>query len=84
MRLGEEIFHLLGGEDPARISYTVTDGGSGYFRNVKRLLEFSPVKIVLAGRKGGVAVEGEDLSLGKYCAGDLVICGEIACVKRKE
>ena len=74
----------MGGEDPARISYTVTDGGSGYFRNVKRLAEFSAQKIVLTGKIGRISVEGENLSLGKYFAGDLEVRGNISLVKREE
>lgn len=84
MRLGEEIFKILGGEDPARISYTVTDGGSGYFRNVKRLLEFSAGKIVLKGKTDRISVEGTDLSLGKYFAGDLEVRGRISLVRRED
>ena len=53
MRLLEEIFSMLGGEDPARIAYTVSPGG-GHFRNVKRVAEFSPQRIVFRGRRGGL------------------------------
>ena len=37
---------------------------------------------MLRGRTGAVRVEGENLSLGKYFAGDLVIEGDIARVER--
>ena len=83
MKLAEEIFKILGGEDPARISYTVTDGGGGYFRNVKRLLEFSACRLVLKGRKGSLSVEGENLSIGKYFAGDLEVRGKITGIWRE-
>lgn len=83
MKLSSEIFKIIGGEDPARISYTVTDGGGGYFRNVKRVVEFSTVKIVLKGKKDVLSVEGENLSLGKYFAGDLEVRGAISLVKRE-
>lgn len=85
MRLHEEILSELGGGgDPLRIKYTVVDGKGGYFQNVKRLLEFSPQRIVLKGRAGQVTVEGEALSLGKYCLGDVTVLGEITCVKKSD
>ena len=84
MRLGEEIFKALGGEDPQRISYTVTDGGEGYFRNVKRILAFSDACVALKGKRGGVRVEGTSLTLGHYCAGDLVVRGCILQVQHTD
>lgn len=81
MRFAAEIFRILGGEDPSRVSYTVTDGGGGYFFNVKRVAEFSATRIVLRGKRGAVAIEGEDLALGKYFAGDVEVRGSISLVK---
>lgn len=84
MRLREEIFKLLGGEgETARVQYTVVDGKGGYFQNVKRLPEFSERCIVLRGARGAVRVEGNHLSLGKYCAGDVAVFGDIVSVKRE-
>ncbi len=84
MRLREEIFRLLGGEgETARVHYTVVDGKGGYFQNVRRLPEFSDTAVVLRGRKGGVRVEGSGLSLGKYCAGDVAVFGDIRSVVRE-
>ena len=65
-----------------RVQYAVVDGKGGYFQNVKRLVQFSSTEVVLRGRTGAVRVEGENLSLGKYFAGDLVIEGDIARVER--
>ncbi len=85
MRLREEIFKLLGGEgDAARVQYSVVDGRGGYFQNVKRIKEFSAERIVFLGRSGGVRVEGRELTLGKYYAGDAAVLGEIYCVAREE
>ena len=67
-----------------RVQYTVVDGGGGYFQNVKRLLEFSPETLVLKGGKGSIRIEGENLSLGKYFQGDLVVHGLIKKVERGE
>lgn len=68
--------------DTGRVQYTVQDGRGGYFQNVRRILEFSEDRIVLAGKKGTVAVEGKSLSLGKCCMGDVQIRGEILKVER--
>ncbi len=65
-----------------RIQYTVQDGRGGYFQNVKRILEFSEEKIVLAGKKGSVTVEGKGLSLGKCYLGDVSVVGDISKVER--
>ncbi len=83
MKLGAEILKRLGGEDPSHITYTVTDGGGGYFCNVRRVAELSPARIVVRGKKGGLAVEGEGLALGRYDEGDLEVRGSIFLVKRE-
>ena len=67
-----------------RVQYTVVDGRGGVFQNVKRLLEFSDTAIVLAGKKGKVRVEGNHLALGKCCAGDITILGDVERVMREE
>ena len=79
MRFGEEIFKLLGGEDPARIAYTVSGGGA-YLRNVRRIREFSAARIECAGKRGGIKIEGEGLEISKYAAGDVVIRGAVHAV----
>lgn len=85
MGLLSEIKKNFSSEESAfRVQYTVVDGGGGYFQNVKRLLEFSPTVIVLKGGKGSLRVEGENLSLGKYFQGDLVVHGTILKVERAE
>ena len=79
MRLSEEIAKALGGEDPARIAYTVSGGGA-YLRNVRRITEFSAKRIALLGKLGGVVIEGRELTLAKYAAGDVVIGGTVQSV----
>ncbi len=69
--------------DLTRIRYTVVDGEGGYFQNVKRLVAFSSERVVFGGRKGQVTVEGSDLSLGKYCDGDVAVFGNIEGVFRE-
>ena len=83
MRLFSEITRVFGREeDSSRVQYTVLDGGGGYFQNVKKILEFSESAIVFKGKRGGVRVEGEGLSLGKYYLGDAVVRGRIERVSR--
>ncbi len=77
-----EICRAISAEAGAGVQYTVTEGKGGYFQNVKRIAEFSPSRIVLLGKKGGVAIDGTELSLGKYYGGDAVVCGAIAQVTR--
>ena len=86
MRLISEIAGLLAVEElsTTRVQYTVVDGRGALFQNVKRLLEFSDTRIVLAGRKGRVSVEGNGLSLGKCYAGDVTVLGDIVRVGREE
>ena len=68
--------------DTGKVQYTVQDGRGGYFQNVRRLLEFSEQKIILAGKKDKVIIEGESLSLGKCYMGDVQIRGNILKVER--
>ena len=84
MKLFSEISKALKAEEltSERVQYTVIDGKGGYFQNVKRLLEFSESKIVFKGRKGAVSVEGENLALGKYFAGDAAVLGNIHKIER--
>lgn len=82
MRLFSEIVKSLSAELGAGVQYTVLDGQGGYFQNVKRILEFSQEKIVLRGKKGCVCVQGKNLSIGKYYAGDVSVKGDIDRVER--
>ena len=84
MEFLKEIAKALGADAAGafRVQYAVLDGKGGYFQNVKRLAQFSETEIVLRGRQGALRVEGENLSLGKYFAGDLIIEGRIVRVER--
>ena len=82
MGLFSEVKKALGAELSAAVQYTVIDGKGGYFSNVKKLVEFSPTKIVLLGKGGKVSVEGENLQLGKCLQGDVVVYGKIIKTER--
>lgn len=73
MRLYEEIFKNT--DAGARCALIV--GGGGYFEGVKTVGDFSPNKILLHFPRYGVEIEGESLSIKKYCEGDLQLSGKI-------
>lgn len=82
MRFFAEIVRALGAETGESVQYTVVGRRGGYFQNVKKIAEFSGSAVVLRGKKDGVRVEGEHLTLGKYAGGDVAIQGEIFRVER--
>ncbi len=77
MRLYEEIFK----NTDAVAKFSIVVGGGGYFEGVKTVGDFSPQKIVIHFPRYGVEVEGENLSIRKYCEGDLELSGKIHGVK---
>lgn len=79
MRLYEEIFKNVEGAAFARCVLAV--GGNGYFEGVKSVGDFSPERIVLYFPRERVEIEGENLSIGKYYDGDLLLCGKILSFK---
>ncbi len=81
MRLFDEIFK---GETLGTARFTQIVGGGGYFEGVKTVGDFTPEKIVLYFPNGVLTIEGEELSIGKYCDGDLRLLGKILCVQLGE
>ena len=75
MRLYEEIFKGVDGVACARC--ILLPGGGGYLQGVKAVEDFSAERIVVCFPKKRVIFEGESLSIGKYCDGDLQIDGYI-------
>ena len=84
MTLLSEILQSLSAEAGIAVQYTVVGGKGGYFQNIKKILEFSPEKIVFCGKKGKLSVEGAGLCVGKYCDGDALILGNIHKVEWSE
>ncbi len=78
MRLYEEIFKSA---ESAFSRCLVVPKGGGYFQGVKAVGDFSPERIVLYFPKESVEVEGENLSIEKYCEGDLSLAGKIRCLR---
>ena len=79
MRLYDEIFKSAEGVALSR--FTIVPRGGGYFEGVKAGGDFSPERIVLYFPRESVEVEGEELSIGKYCDGDLRLSGRILSVR---
>lgn len=79
MRLYDEIF--LRADGAALCRCVVVPNGGGYFEGVKSVGDFSPEKIHLFLFRGGVDVEGENLTIKKYCDSDLELGGKIALVR---
>ena len=79
MRLYDEIFKQTDGIRLGR--YMVVINGGGYFEGVKAVGDFSPERIALFYGAGTAEVEGENLTIKKYCDGDLQLSGRILSVK---
>lgn len=78
MRLFEEIF---GEEEAQTARCTLYVGGGGYFQGVKSVGDFCSEKIVLYFPRASVEIEGVDLSIGKYCEGDLRLLGKVQSIR---
>ena len=75
MRLYDEIFLDADGESFSRCIF-VPNGG-GYFEGVKGVEDFSTERVVVCFPRKTVEVRGNNLSIKKYCDGDLQISGRI-------
>ena len=75
MRLYDEIFQNPDGGALARC--VVVPCGGGYFEGVKWVDDFSTERVVVRFPKQRVEVAGENLSIRKYCDGDLRLIGKI-------
>lgn len=79
MRLYDEIFKSVDGATFARC--LIVPGGEGYFEGVKYVEDFSSERVVICFKKNRVEIEGEGLSIAKYCDGDLRLNGKITSMK---
>ncbi len=75
MRLYEEIFKNADGVTSSKCIFVPR--GGGYFEGVKSVGDFSSERIVVCFAKEQVEIEGENLSIKKYCDGDLQLSGRI-------
>ncbi len=62
---------------------TIIGEVAGYFENVKSIKKYSKEEIILLIKKQMVKISGEELTIKKYCEGDLAICGKIKSIVRE-
>ena len=62
-------------------SITLIPGSCCYLKSVKSVLEFSAEKIELKVGKQCVTIEGEEMQIGEYFEGDVLIKGKVRGVK---
>lgn len=55
---------------------------AGYFECVKSIKKYSKEEIIISLKKETITVTGEELSIKKYCEGDLAVCGKIKSILR--
>ena len=55
---------------------------SGYFEGVKSISSYSEKEIVLLTKTGKITLLGTNLTINKFCEGDVVICGKILTIKK--
>ncbi len=79
MRLYDEIFKNADGGAFSRC--IVVPKGGGYFEGVKAVADFSDERVVLCFPKSTVLVEGKNLTVKKYCDGDLQLLGEVYALR---
>ena len=79
MRLYDEIFKNADGGAFSRC--VIVPYGGGYFEGVKAVGDFSPERIVICFPRESVEVEGDSLTIKKYCDGDLQLSGKITSLR---
>ena len=79
MRLYEELFKSADGTAFSRCTWIPR--GGGYFQGVKAVGDFSPERIVICFPRESVEVEGDSLTIKKYCDGDLQLSGKITSLR---
>ena len=73
----ELLKEIVGEENVKTARCTLFIGGGGYFEGVKAVGDFSREQIVLYFPRASVQIDGVDLSIGKYCDGDLRLKGKV-------
>ncbi|HBF44946.1 MAG TPA: hypothetical protein DDY82_01650 [Clostridiales bacterium] len=53
-----------------------------YIEGVKFLKGYSPEKVEIILKKGSLVVKGENLTISKYCCGDIALIGKVKTVER--
>jgi sporulation protein YqfC len=75
MKLLSEILEKEGAD--VNYAYTVIPDFGAYFKKVKGIVDYSTTEVKLNINGHSVMVSGEDLTIGKFFEGDLLILGKI-------
>ncbi len=81
----ENIKNCIGesvGVDLGEFRATMFGFSSVYFEKIKSIVSYTKTEIVLGLKKGRVIISGNQLLVKKYCAGDVVVCGEISKIEK--
>ncbi len=75
---------IASSDSPALSGVRMTCFGfrSAYFEEIKSIISYAKDEIVLGLKSGGIILSGRELYVKKYCAGDVVICGEILKIEK--
>lgn len=79
MKLLQQLLNEMGADTLKSI--TLIPDSCCYLKSVKSVVDFSPERIVLKVGKSSVTVEGNDMTLGEFFEGDLIIKGGVKGVK---
>lgn len=79
MKLLEQILNEMGAD--TLNSITLIPASCCYLKSVKAVVDFSPERIVLAVGKKRVTLEGENMLLGEFFEGDLIVKGDVRGIK---
>lgn len=80
----ESVKEIIGLEQfPAPVfRATIIGDVAGFFEGVVDVQTWNDEQVVIRLKKGGFIINGKNLYLKKYCAGDLVVCGKITSTQR--
>ena len=79
MKLLEQILNEMGADTLKCI--TLVPGSCCHLKSVKAVVEFSDRKIELKVGKMLVTLEGNDMQIGEYFEGDILVKGDVRGIK---
>lgn len=79
MEFFDRLLEDFGMPKPSELRYKIVINGEacGCFSFVTGIVKYSESEIILSVRGGKLIVKGENLAIGKYVEGDVLICGKI-------
>lgn len=79
MEFFDKLREDFGVPKPSEMRYKIVINGEacGCFSFVTGIVKYSASEIILSVKGGKLTVSGENLAIGKYVEGDVLICGKI-------